>query len=549
MSPRRTSKYNPFAGLALVIAILKPFARAEAKQRKIDEINLRIEHTKLRIAEREERQLVRQKALRTDKEEKLLHIENRTQDTEELNRNLAKTISDLRSILQQALNTDSIVSFGELRINEQFPKFALPAELEKEPVLTSREEYFSKISKPSVFEKLIPGWEKRYYKILREAEKRFKEYENKFNAHAVERNDKIARLTEEYENDKKALDLKIQQRNQEVDEFEKAYKSGDPVAISAYCSMVLERSEYHDGFPQKFRVAYVPEPKELVVEYELPVKDIVPTIAEYKYIKTRDAIEEKPRKLSDIKELYQDVVAAVCLRTLYELFEADQENHLDVVVFNGFVLTADPATGKDVHPYLISIRTIKEKFNEINLAKVDKRICLRNLGAQVSPQPDELMAVKPVVNFDMVDKRFVNESDVISELDTKPNLMDLDPFEFENLVNNLFSKIGFEAKLTRSSRDGGIDVVAFDPRPILGGKVVIQAKRYKNVVGVSAVRDLYGSMINEGASKGLLVTTSHYGTDAYNFSKDKPIELIDGGGLLYLLEQNGIKAKIIFPQE
>ncbi|MDP1962935.1 MAG: hypothetical protein Q8K93_12120 [Reyranella sp.] len=45
------------------------------------------------------------------------------------------------------------------------------------------------------------------------------------------------------------------------------------------------------------------------------------------------------------------------------------------------------------------------------------------------------------------------------------------------------------------------------------------------------------------------MTTSHYGTDAYNFAKDKPIELIDGGGLLYLLEQNGIKAKIIFPQE
>ena len=127
--------------------------------------------------------------------------------------------------------------------------------------------------------------------------------------------------------------------------------------------------------------------------------------------------------------------------------------------------------------------------------------------------------------------------------------MDLNPFEFENLVNNLFSKIGFEAKLTRSSRDGGIDVVAFDPRPILGGKVVVQAKRYKNVVGVESVRDLYGSMMNERAGKGILVTTSHYGTDAYNFAKDKPIELIDGGGLLYLLEQNGIKAKIIFPQE
>lgn len=43
-----------------------------------------------------------------------------------------------------------------------------------------------------------------------------------------------------------------------------------------------------------------------------------------------------------------------------------------------------------------------------------------------------------------------------------------------------------------ASRDGGVDCVAFDPRPIFGGKVVIQAKRYKGTVGVSAVRDLFG---------------------------------------------------------
>ena len=129
------------------------------------------------------------------------------------------------------------------------------------------------------------------------------------------------------------------------------------------------------------------------------------------------------------------------------------------------------------------------------------------------------MAVKPIVEFNMVDKRFVENSDILSDLESPPNLMDLNPFEFENLINNLFEQIGFEAKLTRSSKDGGIDVVAFDPRPILGGKVVIQAKRYKNVVGVAAVRDLYGTMINEGANKGLLVTTSHYGKDAYDFQK------------------------------
>jgi restriction system protein len=78
---------------------------------------------------------------------------------------------------------------------------------------------------------------------------------------------------------------------------------------------------------------------------------------------------------------------------------------------------------------------------------------------------------------------------------------------------------------------------------------VIQAKRYSNTVGVSAVRDLYGTMMNEGANKGILVTTSGYGPDAFNFCKDKPIELIDGAGLLYLLQDVGIEARIVFPDE
>ena len=57
------------------------------------------------------------------------------------------------------------------------------------------------------------------------------------------------------------------------------------------------------------------------------------------------------------------------------------------------------------------------------------------------------------------------------------------------------------------------------------------------------------TMMNEGASKGLLVTTSGYGPDAFQFAKDKPIELIDGGGLLYLLTEIGVEARIVMPND
>jgi restriction system protein len=61
---------------------------------------------------------------------------------------------------------------------------------------------------------------------------------------------------------------------------------------------------------------------------------------------------------------------------------------------------------------------------------------------------------------------------------------------------------------------------------------------------VSAVRDLFGTVMNEGATKGILVTTADYGPDAYEFAKGKPITLLNGSNLLHLLEKHGHKATI-----
>ena len=161
-----------------------------------------------------------------------------------------------------------------------------------------------------------------------------------------------------------------------------------------------------------------------------------------------------------------------------------------------------------------------------------------------------MVPVRPVLDFNMVDPRFVANENVLETLDTRSNLMELTPKEFEALITNLFEKMGLETRLTQPSRDGGVDCVAYDSRPIFGGKVVIQAKRYKNTVGVSAVRDLFGTMQNEGATKGILVTTSGYGQASHEFANGKPLELIDGGNLLYLLEQRaGIEAKIVVPED
>lgn len=51
-------------------------------------------------------------------------------------------------------------------------------------------------------------------------------------------------------------------------------------------------------------------------------------------------------------------------------------------------------------------------------------------------------------------------------------------------------------------------------------------------------------MMNEGAAKGILVTTASFGPESREFAKNKPITLIDGANLVYLLGQHGHAVRI-----
>jgi len=525
--------------------LLNQMAREAARQQRQAEAERR---RNLRYQIQAERAAERQRNLAA-KEAKQQYVESRIAEAQDTTQELQDKVAELERILEHTLSIDDTLNFDSLKDRSKFPPFRPDSAIAVESPPPSRDSFPPSIKAPGFLGKIFPPLRTRYEKAVKQADGRYRTACEMHSFQEAGRKRALEAARQDYERKKAEHEAKIAARNQEIAEFKESYSSGDPKAIVGYCSMVLERSEYPEDFPQEFRAAYVPESRQLVVDYELPTPEIIPGIIEHRYIKTKDEIQQKPRKPAEIRDLYQDLVAAITLRTCHELFESDQAGRLDVIAFNGFVQTIDRATGQDSRPCLISLRVTRARFKEIDLSRIDKKVCLRNLGAQVSPQPYEVQPVKPIVEFDMVDRRFVEQSDVLSDLESRSNLMDLNPFEFENLVGNLFGQLGLETKLTRSSRDGGVDVVAFDVRPIIGGKVVIQAKRYKNTVGVSAVRDLFGTMMNEGANKGILVTTSGYGSDAFDFAKDKPIELIEGGQLLYLLEQCGVKARIVFPED
>lgn len=523
---------------------LRAAARAAAAAERERQRQIRMQATQARQLDRQVRMAAAQRA-REEKEwqklEKALYLEERQSEVDDLNSELVDRIDGLRGLLTHTLTLDDTIRFDDLRHTTSFARFEQPRDLNPSapPIPPT-------VPAPTGIAKLIPGASRRHSEAVAEADRGHQQAMEVYQQQEARKRTRIAELRAQYDREKAMHDAELERRNAEVDEFETAYLAKDPDAVVAYNEMVLARSEYPvEGFPQKFKIGYGVESAELVVEYDLPEISAIPIEAEYRYVKTKDLIESKPRKAAEIKQLYQDIVASIALRTLHEVFEADQADALSICTFNGMIDTHDPASGRPIRVPVVSVRAPKAAFLELRLDRVEKVACLRNLGAQVSSRPDELQAIKPIIEFNKVDKRFIEQEDVLGGLESRPNLLELTPAGFEALVSNLFTKMGLDTKLTRSSRDGGVDAVAFDTRPVLGGKVIIQAKRYKDTVGVSAVRDLYGTMMNEGANKGILVCTSGYGADAYNFSKDKPIELIDGGGLLYLLREHaGLDARI-----
>ncbi|MBA1296425.1 restriction endonuclease [Pseudomonas lurida] len=536
--------------------VIRAIARETAKQQRLNESERR---AVVRAADRAERQQLRAHAIRerervrydreSERAAKQNYLEFREQEVRDGNATTLFWIEGLQSILSAALMVDDTVTFDSLRVTDKPPPFT-PAKALTTTVAGPSQEFFtSKVAPLPWYLSFIPKFKVQHADKLRAALEQFNASEEECRAQNMQRLEALESARNIYDDGLSALLEKKALRDSEVDAFRYSYYEGDPESIIAYCSMVLEKSDYPEGFPQNFSLAFVPESKQLVVEYELPTSEIIPEVSEYRYVKSKDEVTTKQRKPAEIKSLYSDLVASIALRCIHELYEADQGEFIEVCCFNGYVNTIDPATGLGVQPHLVSVRATRETFTKIDLARVDRSICLKNLGAHVSRSPSEAQPIRPIIEFNMVDKRFVDQQDLASQLSSATNLMDLNPYEFEALVANLFGKMGLESKLTRSSRDGGVDCIAYDPRPILGGKVVIQAKRYKHTVGVSAVRDLYGTMMNEGANKGILVTTSGYGPDAFEFAKDKPIELIEGGGLLFLLQEIGVEARILMPTE
>lgn len=111
---------------------------------------------------------------------------------------------------------------------------------------------------------------------------------------------------------------------------------------------------------------------------------------------------------------------------------------------------------------------------------------------------------------------------IINETCRRPEiLLGLTPQQFEELVAEVWSRLGYNVELTKKTWDGGYDIIAVR-RAEADFRFLIECKRYRPArrVGVSLVRALYGVKEHMGATKAILATTSTFTGPATEFLQD-----------------------------
>ncbi|MFI1153624.1 restriction endonuclease [Streptomyces sp. NPDC020817] len=381
----------------------------------------------------------------------------------------------------------------------------------------------------------------------REAHARYTEAWQAASAAEAQRQQQLAAYRQQYDRWAAEQLAGVRAHNSGLTELAAALRTGDAEAAVEYFSAALYASTaWPEALPRQVAAAYDPSARQLVLDWELPGYAVVPEASAVQYLPSTDQDRVKPRRVTERRALYRDLLAQCMLLVVRELFAADEFGVLDSVVVNGFVDCHDPATGQEARFVLSTVPAARSAFEGLRLEQVSAVDCLvSGLGGQLSGRPDQLTAVRPGRRPDEVGGGVVSHGGQAGDADEdEPDLFVMDPIAFENLVAELFRAMGMEAVTTQRSGDGGVDVEALDPAPIRGGRIVVQVKRYRNTVPPTAVRDLYGTVQDKGANKGVLVTTASFGPGSYAFANGKPLELVPGTDLVELLHQYGLRGRL-----
>ncbi len=335
-----------------------------------------------------------------------LYAEDRTREAADDTAQLERQVEVLQGVLAATLGVDDYLDLEALKQASPSPVFD-PLVVGAPPSPPQEEDFA--VEAPSALGRVFAA-----SKHAARAGQRQAEYQEALDDHTVAAQRHAERLEEARRRHEADVARQAEEHRRHVEEvtaLQRDLAARRPDAVVRYLDLVLEAAEYPDGFPHSWRLAYASASGHLAIEYELPSVDVVPANKACKYVKSSDTITPSARPAAQVRGLYTAVLRQTALRVVHEVLEADRGGAVRTVVLNGYVHGNDPATGREVHPCLVALATSRERFLELDLARVDIAACLAHLEARLSKDPSKLQAVEPIVLAGSLEADYTLETD------------------------------------------------------------------------------------------------------------------------------------------
>ncbi len=251
--------------------------------------------------EREQRRLAAEQrrreaeTRRQEREQQRAHVEKRQRDAEAQNDDLDERVDELGQLLTDGLEDSGSLEFESLKEPLKIPEF--DPQGADVPAAGPRLESFLP-EPPGFFARLVPGRMDAHRTAVAEGERM---YTTALAAYGVSEKQRTARfdaLRMEHARRRAELTAKNTEQHAEIDRFAQDYREAKPEAVVRFFEIALGRDAIPESFPAIYRLAYVAESKQLVVERELPAGDVIPVVSGYRYVRSRDAVETSARPQS-----------------------------------------------------------------------------------------------------------------------------------------------------------------------------------------------------------------------------------------------------------
>lgn len=111
--------------------------------------------------------------------------------------------------------------------------------------------------------------------------------------------------------------------------------------------------------------------------------------------------------------------------------------------------------------------------------------------------------------------------------------------EFEKFLLSFLQETDIKLKPQNLQETLGVDLDLINSQ---GKKIVVQAKRYKNNVGIKAVQEVASGKVHYQASEAWVITNSFFTKAAIELAKSNQVKLFNRDALIEWLFQNQSKS-------